>query len=183
MLAISNSDRVLDVATGTGAVLRELRRRRIQPARAVGVDASREMLARARRSLPSWELVQADAGALPFEDASFDAATCAYLLHLLGEPDRARIVSEILRVLAPGGRLGVVTIAPPGRTVWRTLTLPIRTLAARSTGALAGLRPLDPSGELRGAGFDISEARRVRFAYPSLCLLATPRSRRRARAS
>lgn len=94
MLAIGNSDRVLDVATGTGAVLRELRRRRVQPARVVGVDASREMLARARRSLPSWELVQADAGSLPFEDASFDAVTCTYLLHLLGEPDRARIASE-----------------------------------------------------------------------------------------
>src|SRR6185369_16031086 len=67
-------DRVLDVATGTGAVARELVRRK--RCAVVGVDRSAGMLAEARRRVgetAAVELVEGRAEALPFEDGAFDA--------------------------------------------------------------------------------------------------------------
>src|SRR5712691_10174999 len=72
-------DRVLDVATGTGAVARELVRQK--GCSVVGIDQSPEMLAEARRSLNgSAELVEGSAENLPFADGEFDALTFTYLL-------------------------------------------------------------------------------------------------------
>lgn len=174
MLAISEADRLLDLGTGTGAVLRELGTHADQPARAVGIDSSVAMLARAERALaPTIELVHADATALPFADSEFDAATCAYLLHLLDPPARADVLREVVRVLSPGGRLGVVTVAPAVGRLARALSWPVLAGARRSNDALGGLRPLDPRNELRAAGFRIGAARRMAFGYPSLCVLAT----------
>jgi demethylmenaquinone methyltransferase / 2-methoxy-6-polyprenyl-1,4-benzoquinol methylase len=70
---------VLDVATGTGAVARELVRQ--HGCAVVGVDQSAGMLAEARRRLNGRvRLVEASADALPFADGEFDALTFTYLL-------------------------------------------------------------------------------------------------------
>ncbi|HVX06384.1 class I SAM-dependent methyltransferase [Humibacter sp.] len=93
---------VLDVATGTGLVLRAL------PAsvRMTGVDVSAGMIAVARRELPAARLIVADAsGDLDLEDAQFDLITCATALHLLPSPTRA--MRSWRRLLAPGGRVVV----------------------------------------------------------------------------
>jgi ubiquinone/menaquinone biosynthesis C-methylase UbiE len=173
MVAVGERDRLLDVATGTGAVLRELGDTAPPPGRVVGVDASAEMVARARRAVgPDVELVRADAVALPFADASFDVATCAYLLHLLDRSARADVLRELARVLTPAGRLGVVTVAPPHGALSAALSWPVRAAARRSTGVLAGLRGLDPRDDLRAAGFEVDGARRVALGYPSLCVAA-----------
>lgn len=179
MLAVSDSDALLDVGTGTGGVLREVERLPVAPARMIGVDASRPMLSRARGVLsPAAELLAADARALPLADASIDVATCAYLVHLLPAAARAAALGEIHRVLVPGGRLGVVTVAPPKGALARLLlSAPLRSAAHHSSGVLAGLRPLDPREELRAAGFDVGAARRVRRGYPSLCVVARRRRR------
>ncbi|GAA2013802.1 class I SAM-dependent methyltransferase [Microbacterium ulmi] len=99
---------VLDVATGTGLVLRALAERRPQ-LRMTGVDVSAGMLAVARRALPSAEWVQADAVALPAADGSVDLVTCATALHIIVDTDAA--ISEWARVLAPGGRVVTATFA------------------------------------------------------------------------
>jgi len=93
--------RVLDLATGTGAVARAAAAR---GAAVSAVDVSQEMVELARTlSPPELEFVCADALALPFADASFDAVTCGFgLSHL---PDIERALAEICRVLRPGGRL------------------------------------------------------------------------------
>jgi len=76
MVAISASDTLLDVGTGTGAVLREVERLPLQPARAIGVEVSKPMPARARATLsPGTELLAADARALPLADASVTATS------------------------------------------------------------------------------------------------------------
>lgn len=99
---------VLDVATGTGLVLRAMAER--FPDRGLtmsGADISPGMLAVARCHLPGVELRVADAAALPFETDGFDLVTCVAALHLIG--DVAAMAGECARVLRPGGRLVTAT--------------------------------------------------------------------------
>jgi demethylmenaquinone methyltransferase / 2-methoxy-6-polyprenyl-1,4-benzoquinol methylase len=110
-------DTVLDVATGTGAVARELIRRK--GCRVVGVDITPEMLAEARRRLgPEVELVEARAEQLPFADASFDGLTFTYLLRYVHDP--AATLRELARVVRPGGTIASLEFAVP-RGLWRPL--------------------------------------------------------------
>jgi SAM-dependent methyltransferase len=82
--------RVLDLACGDGPLLAHL------PPTAIGLDVSREELGSLRR------VVQGRAQALPFVDAAFDIVTC-HLAFMLFD-DIERVVAELARVLAPGGR-------------------------------------------------------------------------------
>jgi demethylmenaquinone methyltransferase / 2-methoxy-6-polyprenyl-1,4-benzoquinol methylase len=110
-------DTVLDVATGTGAVIRELQQQK--GCKAVGVDQSPEMLAEARRRLgPEIGLVEASAERLPFDDASFDALTFTYLLRYVADPGAT--LRELARVVRPGGSIASLEFGLP-RGLWRPL--------------------------------------------------------------
>jgi SAM-dependent methyltransferase len=109
MLELEPSDRVLDVACGTGGFTRVFAR---HAGLAIGVDASRTMLARAVREGGGARYVRASAGALPFRDASFDAVCCFAALYLIEEPYEA--IAEIARVLAPGGRVALLSSVARG---------------------------------------------------------------------
>jgi demethylmenaquinone methyltransferase / 2-methoxy-6-polyprenyl-1,4-benzoquinol methylase len=110
-------DTVLDVATGTGAVARELLARK--QCTVVGLDQSPEMLAEARRRLPSGvKLVEARAEQLPFPDAAFDALTFTYLLRYVDDP--AAVLRELVRVVRPGATIAGLEFAVP-RGLWRPL--------------------------------------------------------------
>jgi demethylmenaquinone methyltransferase / 2-methoxy-6-polyprenyl-1,4-benzoquinol methylase len=110
-------DTVLDVATGTGAVARELLARK--QCTVVGLDQSPEMLAEARSRLPpEVQLVEARAEQLPFPDAAFDALTFTYLLRYVDDP--AAVLRELVRVVRPGGTIAGLEFAVP-RGVWRPL--------------------------------------------------------------
>ena len=113
-------DEVLDVATGTGAVARELLRQK--GCAVVGVDQSPEMLAVAREHLPATvKLVEASAEHLPFEDASFDALTVTYLLRYVDDPGAT--LAELARVVRAGGTVASLEFAVPAglwRPLWRT---------------------------------------------------------------
>lgn len=101
---------VLDVATGTGLVLRALRDRHgLEPAHLAGVDVSPGMLAVAREALPGVALVEADARRLPLADSSVDLVTCVTGLHLI--PGTDRVLAEWARVLRPGGTVVTATFA------------------------------------------------------------------------
>lgn len=100
--------RCLDLACGTGVNLRRLTDAHWS---VVGVDLSSDQLRRARARAPDGvELIRADATALPFGDASFDAVACA-LLHT-DVDDFVAVCREASRVLGPGGRLAYVGIHP-----------------------------------------------------------------------
>src|SRR4051795_3260415 len=102
--------RVLDVATGTGLVARELADR---GAEVVGLDQSEDMLAVARRRLGTRvTLVHGEAERLPFADAEFDALTFTYLLRYVDDPEAT--MRELARVVRPGGRIGMVEFGVPG---------------------------------------------------------------------
>jgi demethylmenaquinone methyltransferase/2-methoxy-6-polyprenyl-1,4-benzoquinol methylase len=117
---VGGDARVLDVATGTGAVARGLIER--TGCTVVGLDQSTEMLAEARRRLPdAVELVQGDAEHLPFPDASFDALTFTYLMRYVDDPGAT--LAELARVVGPGGTVaGLEFGVPPNpvaRACWR----------------------------------------------------------------
>jgi demethylmenaquinone methyltransferase / 2-methoxy-6-polyprenyl-1,4-benzoquinol methylase len=116
-------DTVLDVATGTGLVARELVRRK--GCRVVGLDQSPHMLAVARQRVPvGVELVEGDAERLPFEDASFDGLTFTYLLRYVDDP--AATLRELARVVRPGRSIAMLEFAVPGlaRPAWELSSLP-----------------------------------------------------------
>jgi SAM-dependent methyltransferase len=109
MLRISPGDAVLDVACGPGNFTRAFADAAGEGGTVVGLDASRTMLARAVRERPGDGVlyVRASATDLPFRDGSFDAVCCFAALYLIEEPLRA--VDEIARVLAPGGRVALLS--------------------------------------------------------------------------
>jgi SAM-dependent methyltransferase len=97
--------RVLDCGCGYGRTTAEAA---ALGWRAVGVDPSGRMLARARREHPGLVLVRAAPGPLPFRDGSFDAATLFAVLTCIPEDAAQRaLVAELRRVLRPGGALYV----------------------------------------------------------------------------
>jgi demethylmenaquinone methyltransferase/2-methoxy-6-polyprenyl-1,4-benzoquinol methylase len=114
----------LDVASGTGLVARELAARR--NVRVVSLDPSEAMLragappARAARLDDRIHPVLGIAEALPFADGTFDAVTFTYLLRYVDEPEAT--VSELARVLRPGGTMACVEFHLPAgawaRTGW-----------------------------------------------------------------
>jgi ubiquinone/menaquinone biosynthesis C-methylase UbiE len=108
MLELSQNNRVLDVACGPGNLTRGFARAAGEGL-VVGLDASKTMLAVAARKTESANLayVRGDACALPFRDGSFDAICCFAALYLIQEPMRA--LEEITRVLAPGGRVALLS--------------------------------------------------------------------------
>lgn len=96
-------DRILDVGSGAGQIIRHLLAQSRPDTEIVGFDLSWEMLRRAKERLKSDRplLVAADMRSLPFRDNSFDCVTCGYVLEYL--PDPAEGLREFARVLRPGG--------------------------------------------------------------------------------
>jgi demethylmenaquinone methyltransferase/2-methoxy-6-polyprenyl-1,4-benzoquinol methylase len=106
--AVRPGDRVLDAACGTGDLaIADLK---AGASKVTGLDFSARMLARARRKAPL-EWVQGDMLALPFEDASFDAATVGFGVRNVADLELA--LRELRRVLRPGGRLAILEITQP----------------------------------------------------------------------
>ncbi|MCA1826267.1 MAG: class I SAM-dependent methyltransferase [Myxococcales bacterium] len=98
--------RVLDVACGTGHFLRMLGAALPEEAKLYGLDLSPHYIARAREVLPrdmDVSLICDNAEHLPFLDGSFDVATSVFLLHEVPADVRERVLSEMARVVRPGG--------------------------------------------------------------------------------
>lgn len=179
LAAISPGERLVDLATGTGLVLRRLAQRPSRPREAVGVDRSVDMLARVGELPGGWSTLQADARQVPLPDGWADVVVCSYLLHLLEPAERAEVLAQARRLLRPGpsGRLITVTVwSDPRRARGRLISRLLRVAARARPAAWGGLCPLDPSADLTGAGFLVM--RRVVLpgrGYPSLVLAARPR--------
>jgi demethylmenaquinone methyltransferase / 2-methoxy-6-polyprenyl-1,4-benzoquinol methylase len=105
---VQPGDRVLDAACGTGDLALAAREAGGQ---VTGLDFSGRMLERARRKSDAIEWVQGDVLALPFDDASFDAATIGFGIRNVEDLDAG--LSELARVVRPGGRLAVLELTRP----------------------------------------------------------------------
>lgn len=104
-VAAKGSNRVLEIAAGTGVATRAMAERLPGHAEIVATDLNQPMLdqAEALGAKRPVEWRQADAMALPFGDASFDAVACQFGVMFL--PDKAAGFREMRRVLRPGGTL------------------------------------------------------------------------------
>jgi demethylmenaquinone methyltransferase / 2-methoxy-6-polyprenyl-1,4-benzoquinol methylase len=101
-------DRVLDACCGTGDLALAAER---AGGIVTGIDFSESMLARARRKSGSVTWIRGDMTALPFEPASFDAATVGFGVRNLPDPEPG--LAELARVLRPGGRLACLDLTRP----------------------------------------------------------------------
>ena len=129
----SKPSRVLDLCTGTGDFILELAHRMdSSPGKAElsGFDFSCEMLKEAERkkdelqkreAIPDLRFFEGDAGAMPFEDGHFDSIGITFgIRNLVYENSNAgRHLSEMNRVLRPGGELIVLESSKPGSPLWR----------------------------------------------------------------
>jgi demethylmenaquinone methyltransferase/2-methoxy-6-polyprenyl-1,4-benzoquinol methylase len=166
---------VLDLATGSGDVALALARGLPGETRIVGMDFCQPMLDQAEAkkdaagpgSLGNLSFVAGDALAMAVPDSSFDAVTIAFGLRNMA--DRARCLSEIRRVLRPGGRLFVLEFSRPSpwfRPIYNLYLLRVSPLLAgaltgdraayRYLGESIGLFPSrgELSAEIERAGFD-----------------------------
>ncbi len=101
-------DTVLDACCGTGDLAVAAAR---AGGRVTGIDFSTAMLERARRKAPGLEWIEGNLLALPFDDATFDSATVGFGVRNV--EDLSRGLSELRRVLRPGGRLAILEITRP----------------------------------------------------------------------
>jgi demethylmenaquinone methyltransferase/2-methoxy-6-polyprenyl-1,4-benzoquinol methylase len=101
-------DRVLDACCGTGDLALAARK---AGGTVTGLDFSPRMLERARRKGPGVTWVEGDLLDLPFEDASFEAATVGFGVRNV--VDLPHALAELRRVLVSGGRVGVLEITQP----------------------------------------------------------------------
>jgi ubiquinone/menaquinone biosynthesis C-methylase UbiE len=154
-LALSPNDVLLDVGCGTGAAVRDAAP---QVRRAVGFDLSAGMIAHAQarataEQLSNVEFQQGDvSGPLPFDDGEFTALVCTTAFHHFPRPRDT--VLEMMRVLAPGGRL-VIADANRRHPVVFALDLILRVVQPSHAGFRS---PAQLMRDLGGAGL-----RRVSF--------------------
>ena len=104
------SKRVLDLGCGTG-LLSERLRAELPDTDVVGCDYSRGMLREALARAPHARWTQGNALQLPFRAESFDAVVSTEAFHWF--PDQRAALTEVHRVLGPGGRVLVALVNPP----------------------------------------------------------------------
>ncbi len=112
---VPNGARILDIATGRGAVLFPAAEAVGPQGHVTGIDLSKEMVEETRRQienrkLKNVEIQVMDAEHLEFPDGAFDFVFCSFAIFFFPQLERA--LSEMMRVLKPGGRIAVSTWGP-----------------------------------------------------------------------
>ncbi|APE37443.1 SAM-dependent methyltransferase [Nocardia mangyaensis] len=133
-LRLDGEQKVLDLACGPGNFTRHLSDHLTGDGYVTGLDYSEPMLAKAAadNSGPRVGYVRGDARTLPFADGTFDAVCCFGALYLI--PDPITATREMIRVLAPGGRIAITTSYRDDNLFGRATTL---------AASISGLRLFD----------------------------------------
>jgi SAM-dependent methyltransferase len=169
--------KVLEVASGPARLTTDLAPR--LAAGGVIMDASRQMLAEARRRLPGarWLLAQGDAFALPFA-GPFDLVYSFRLIRHFDLTNRRRLYEQMARILRPGGMLVFDAVN-------EIVSAPLRRRNSHGFEHYdALLRPDTIREEVEAAGFGLVSLTGVQYRFSSLQrvqVLVAPRSRRLAR--
>ncbi|MCE7737195.1 MAG: methyltransferase domain-containing protein [Candidatus Heimdallarchaeota archaeon] len=160
-------DEILEVAVGTGLLFK-----RIVSANQLGmnqgIDLSESMLGKAigrmeKSGFNNYKLQLGNAMSLPFEDDKFDILVNNFMLDLLPEEDFPKIISEYKRVLKPGGRVVISTMAfgkKRANKFWGFL-------ARKTPRLLAGCRPIAIERYLKNEFNDVSMVYLSQNTFPS----------------
>lgn len=161
---------VLDVGCGTGTLAILAKETTGQRGTTCGVDASAEMIARARskaaRAGVDVRFENAAAQALPFPESSFDLALGTMMLHHLGRAARRELAAELRRVLKPGGRVLLVDFGKPAKKA--------RGFAGHFRHRHGHVDLMDMLGLLEGAGFHPIDSGAVGIKNLQFVLAASP---------
>ncbi|MDR2695049.1 MAG: arsenite methyltransferase [Deltaproteobacteria bacterium] len=154
--ALREGQIVLDLGSGGGFDVFQAGEKVKASGRAIGVDMTPEMLAKARGNIEQYrqrtgldnvEFRLGEIECLPAPDASVDVVISNCVINL--SPDKARVWREIFRVLKPGGKAAVSDLA-----LLKDLPADIREMAAALVGCVAGAMRVDETGAmLEKAGF------------------------------
>jgi len=166
-LNLQPGERVLEIGFGTGNSLIDLAKAVGDTGSVAGVDVSPKMrdvaagkVAEAQLGTQV-ELLVGDARKLPFPDDSFQAAFTSFTLELFEPDDIAKVLAEVKRVLEPGGRLGVVSMAvvPAGEqesTLERTYKW-----MHQHFPHIVDCHPIDVDTVLKEAGYSVAHSDRM----------------------
>ena len=175
-LAPIAGERILELGCGTGHALLALARAVGATGRVTGVDLSSRMCALARTRIATSNVTCAvdvqhgDVTKLSASDHSVDAAFASFTLELLSADDISLALSELTRVLAPGGRLGVVSLALPESP---TLGTKLYLLSHAWFPRFVDCRPIPGREILVEAGYDIERAdTHSMWGLPVDCIVA-----------
>lgn len=162
-LVHARGDAVLDVGCGPGTLTLECAALVGADGRAVGIDASEQMVRRAStRAVKAHSAAKfrvANAAQLPFPDGSFDAVSCLLAVHHFPPEDHATAFGEMVRVVRPGGRLLVGDMRTPDRR-WQRMLLAAE---VKHSGAMGDGSALADALEAAGA----RQVRELKGDYPS----------------
>ena len=159
LLKLRSAESIIDVGCGPGFLSEEMADAVGSKGRVLGIDISEDLLAFAKaRNNRDWiEYLKGDARALPVDDHTFDVAVSAQVLEYVDDPDRA--ISEMFRILKPGGR-ALIMNTDWDRIAWYSDD-PIRMMKVRRAWEAHCVHPRLPqtlTRRLRNAGFQTEAA-------------------------
>ena len=162
LLDAQAGEQVLEIGFGTGQCLLPLAEAVGEDGRVQGIDLSEGMRQVAQQKLNQAGLTDrvhlrvGDARALPYAEGQFDAVFASFTLELFEPLEIPVVLQEIRRVLKPGGRLCVVTMAKRERT---NLITRLYQWAHRQFPVAIDCRPIDAAAALREQGFAVEMVR------------------------
>jgi ubiquinone/menaquinone biosynthesis C-methylase UbiE len=161
-LELKPGERVVEIGFGTGNEVLDLAERVGASGRVAGIDVSSGMLAVAQRKIAQKkpqapiDLRVGDARKLPFDDGAFDAAYSSFTLELFADEDIPVVLAEVKRVLKPGGRIGVVSMAEVKAGQKASALEKTYIWMHRHFPHIVDCRPIDLAGLVSAAGYRIA---------------------------
>lgn len=159
LLSVKPKEKIVEVGCGTGAGIKYIQRKLSLEGILVGFDLSHQMLKRSQTKIEfnnsGTHLVQGDAAKLPIKQDQFDGVFCSFTLELFSEREIRHVFTEFCRILNPGGRLAIVSLAQEPHTV----AVDIYEWFHKKFPVAVDCRPIPLLYLLVDAGFEVTESR------------------------